>query len=94
MENLEMETHTLLIWMQLLALVVGFHVQSLTLFTILPFYPSYLNHIAIFNNNLSLKNISRDLSNKVEGEEAANRASSLPILLCHGKGKYFKNLII
>nr|KAJ0204752.1 hypothetical protein LSAT_V11C500262310 [Lactuca sativa] len=37
---------------------------------------------------------AKDLSNKVEGEEAANRASSLPILLCHGKGKYFKNLII
>ncbi|CAI9298427.1 unnamed protein product [Lactuca saligna] len=28
---------------------------------------------------------AKDLSNKVEGEEAANRASSLPVLLCHGK---------
>ncbi|MFS7916565.1 putative alpha/Beta hydrolase [Helianthus anomalus] len=31
----------------------------------------------------------KDLSKKIEGEEAANRASSLPILLCHGKGKHF-----
>ncbi|KVI11646.1 Phospholipase/carboxylesterase/thioesterase [Cynara cardunculus var. scolymus] len=28
---------------------------------------------------------AKDLSKKVEGEEAANRASSLPVLLCHGK---------
>ncbi|KAI3754284.1 hypothetical protein L1987_54065 [Smallanthus sonchifolius] len=29
---------------------------------------------------------AKDLTNKVEGDEAAARASSLPILLCHGKG--------
>ncbi|XP_076938992.1 uncharacterized protein LOC143607423 [Bidens hawaiensis] len=28
---------------------------------------------------------AKDLTNKVEGDEAAARASSLPILLCHGK---------
>ncbi|XP_076913613.1 acyl-protein thioesterase 1-like [Bidens hawaiensis] len=28
---------------------------------------------------------AKDLSKKVNGEEAANRASSLPVLLCHGK---------
>ncbi|XP_071737229.1 uncharacterized protein [Rutidosis leptorrhynchoides] len=28
---------------------------------------------------------AKDLTDKVEGDEAANRASSLPILLCHGK---------
>ncbi|WOG91164.1 hypothetical protein DCAR_0310412 [Daucus carota subsp. sativus] len=28
---------------------------------------------------------SKNLSNKVEGDEAARRAASLPILLCHGK---------
>ncbi|MFS8025542.1 putative alpha/Beta hydrolase [Helianthus anomalus] len=32
---------------------------------------------------------AKDLSKKIEGEEAANRASLLPILLCHGKGKHF-----
>ncbi|KAJ0753057.1 putative alpha/Beta hydrolase [Helianthus annuus] len=32
---------------------------------------------------------AKDPSKKFEGEEAANRASSLPILLCHGKGKHF-----
>ncbi|KAK1437517.1 hypothetical protein QVD17_03309 [Tagetes erecta] len=29
---------------------------------------------------------AKDITNKVEGDEAAARASSLPILLCHGKG--------
>ncbi|KAL8136136.1 hypothetical protein AgCh_010658 [Apium graveolens] len=29
---------------------------------------------------------SKSLSNKVEGDEAAQRATSLPILLCHGRG--------
>ncbi|KAM0071644.1 putative alpha/Beta hydrolase [Helianthus debilis subsp. tardiflorus] len=28
---------------------------------------------------------AKDLSKKIKGEEAANHASSLPILLCHGK---------
>lgn len=35
---------------------------------------------------------SRSLSNKLEGiAEAAGRAASLPILLCHGKGMNPKN---
>ncbi|KAI3694806.1 hypothetical protein L1987_77787 [Smallanthus sonchifolius] len=55
MGSLGMAIHTLLIWMQLLALVAGFHVQR---------------------------------------EEAANRASSLPILLCHGKGKCFLSYVL
>lgn len=35
---------------------------------------------------------SRSLSNKLEGvDEAAGRAASLPILLCHGRGMNLRN---
>lgn len=37
-------------------------------------------------------NFTRTLSNKLEGiDEAAERAASLPILLCHGKGMNLMN---
>lgn len=84
MENLGMTMLTQPIWMQLLALVAGFHVPSIIYhFTL---YPSPVN--TLFGDMIFF---ARDLSSKVEGDEASARASSLPILLCHGKGTFFFN---
>ena len=57
-----------------------------------PYYISmlYAYHIYIFFlfSFRGLFLFSRSLKNKIEGQVAARRAASLPLLLCHGKGIY------
>ncbi|GJV41839.1 retrotransposon protein, putative, ty1-copia subclass [Tanacetum coccineum] len=52
-------------------------------------YSTHLNAVVGLSGWLPCAN---DLNKKVEGEVAANRASSLPVLLCHGKANRASSL--